>query len=191
MHLKNIHYSLEAHHFSVLSVWKFFSQAYKSVFCKKFSKFKYVFLQEPSLSKASKTTFAVLTPTLEATFRQTRSEINASARSGQSLIMKKWQWWGNLTLTWAIWKALKREKSTTSIQSHSSVTVFGNDGAKPDSHASCLKKHSNVKEQWTSVNKITLSANDDKRIIQPGKIQTLAYGFRAWGASGGQEQRGH
>ena len=29
------------------------------------------------------------------------------------------------------------------------------------------------------VNKIALSANDDKRIIQPGKIQTLAYGFRA------------
>jgi len=27
--LKNFHYSLEAHHFSVLSVWKFISQAYK------------------------------------------------------------------------------------------------------------------------------------------------------------------
>jgi len=46
-------------------------------------------MQEPSLSKASRTTFAVLTLTLEATFRQTRSEINISARSGQSLIMKK------------------------------------------------------------------------------------------------------
>ena len=30
-----------------------------------------------------------------------------------------------------------------------------------------------------TVNKIALFANDDKRIIQPGKIQTLAYGFRA------------
>jgi len=40
------------------------------------------------------------------------------------------------------------------------------------------------------VNKIALSANDDKRIIQPGKIQTLAYGFRAWGALGGLKQRG-
>ena len=30
-----------------------------------------------------------------------------------------------------------------------------------------------------SVNKIAVSANDDKRIIQPDKIQTLAYGFRA------------
>ena len=28
------------------------------------------------------------------------------------------------------------------------------------------------------VNKIALSANDDKRIIQPNKIQTLAHGFR-------------
>ena len=40
------------------------------------------------------------------------------------------------------------------------------------------------------VNKIAISANDDKRIIQPGKIQTLAYDFRAWGALGGLEQRG-
>ena len=32
-----------------------------------------------------------------------------------------------------------------------------------------------------TVNKIALSANDDKRIIQPDKIQTLAYGFRARG----------
>jgi len=30
-----------------------------------------------------------------------------------------------------------------------------------------------------TVNKIALFANDDKRIIQPDKIQTLAYGFRA------------
>jgi len=30
-----------------------------------------------------------------------------------------------------------------------------------------------------TVNKIALSANDDKRIIQTGKIYTLAYGFRA------------
>jgi len=37
------------------------------------------------------------------------------------------------------------------------------------------------------VNKIALSANDDKRIIQLDKIQTLAHGFRAWGALG---QRG-
>jgi len=133
----------------------------------------------------------VLTLTLEATFRQTRSEINVNARSGQSLIMKKMTMMGSLTLTRAIWKALKRERTTTSIQRHSSVAVFGNDGAKSDSHASYLKKHSNVKEQWTSVNKIAFSANDDKRIIQPGKIQTLAYGFRARGALGGREQRGH
>ena len=33
-----------------------------------------------------------------------------------------------------------------------------------------------------TVNKIALSANDDKRIIQPVKIQTLAYGFRERGA---------
>jgi len=30
-----------------------------------------------------------------------------------------------------------------------------------------------------SVNKIALSANEDKRIIQPDKINTLSYGFRA------------
>ena len=37
--LKNIRYSLEAHHFSGLSVWKFISQAYKSVFiCNNLSK---------------------------------------------------------------------------------------------------------------------------------------------------------
>jgi len=30
-----------------------------------------------------------------------------------------------------------------------------------------------------TVNKIVLSANDDKRIIMPDKIQTLAYGFQA------------
>ena len=29
------------------------------------------------------------------------------------------------------------------------------------------------------VNKIALSSNDDKRLIQPGKIQTLAHGYRA------------
>jgi len=29
-----------------------------------------------------------------------------------------------------------------------------------------------------TVNKIALSANDDKRIIRPDKIQTLAYGFQ-------------
>jgi len=40
-----------------------------------------------------------------------------------------------------------------------------------------------------SVNKIAPSANDDKRIIQPDKIQTLAYGFRAWRAVGGREHR--
>jgi len=27
------------------------------------------------------------------------------------------------------------------------------------------------------VNEVALSANDDKRIIQPGKIQTLAHGY--------------
>jgi len=149
------------------------------------------FLQEPPLSKASKSTFAVLTLTLEATFRQTRSEINVSARSGrprrsQSLIMKKWQWWENLTLTWAIWKVLKGERTTTSIQSHSSVAVFGSDGAKLDSHASYLKKHSNVKEQWTSVNIIALSSSDDK-------INTLAHGHRtSWHGepTGGQRRTG-
>ena len=31
------------------------------------------------------------------------------------------------------------------------------------------------------VNTIALSANDDKRLIQPNKIQTLARGFRGWG----------
>ena len=30
-----------------------------------------------------------------------------------------------------------------------------------------------------TVSKIALSANDDKRIFQPDKLQTLAYGFRA------------
>jgi len=30
-----------------------------------------------------------------------------------------------------------------------------------------------------TVNKIALSANDDKRTIQPGKIQSQAYDFRA------------
>jgi len=35
-------------------------------------------------------------------------------------------------------------------------------------------------ERFTvTVNNITLSANDYKQIIQPGKLQTLAYGFRA------------
>jgi len=41
-------------------------------------------------------------------------------------------------------------------------------------------KHETCHEVSTEqVNKIALSANDDKRIIQPDKIQTLAYGFRA------------
>jgi len=31
------------------------------------------------------------------------------------------------------------------------------------------------------VNKIAFSVNDDKRIIQPNTIQTLAHGFRGWG----------
>jgi len=41
--------------------------------------------------------------------------------------------------------------------------------------------HENMKRSQ-KLNKISLSANDDKRIIQPDKINTLAYGFRAWGA---------
>ena len=44
------------------------------------------------------------------------------------------------------------------------------------SHATEETRHKVSTEQ---VNKIALSANDDKRIIQPDKIQTLAYGFRA------------
>jgi len=36
------------------------------------------------------------------------------------------------------------------------------------------RKHDLSTEQ---VNKIALSANDDKRIIRPNKIQTLAHGF--------------
>ena len=36
-------------------------------------------------------------------------------------------------------------------------------------------KHELFTEQ---VNKVALTANDDKRIIQPDKINTLAYGYR-------------
>jgi len=43
-------------------------------------------------------------------------------------------------------------------------------------------------ELWTL--EIALSANDDKRIIQPDKINTLARGFRGWRAIGGQRQTG-
>jgi len=39
----------------------------------------------------------------------------------------------------------------------------------------CSREHELFTE---SVNKIALSANDDKRIIQPDKIQTQAHGFR-------------
>jgi len=68
--LKNIHYSLEAHHFSKIH----FASLQKCFFCNNLSKIQLCFfLQEPSLSKASKTTFAVLLLTLEATFGQTRS----------------------------------------------------------------------------------------------------------------------
>jgi len=37
------------------------------------------------------------------------------------------------------------------------------------------RKHELFTEQE---NKVALSANDDKRIIQPDKINTLAYGYR-------------
>ena len=47
-----------------------------------------------------------------------------------------------------------------------------------------LKRETRYKLFTDSVNKIGLSANDDKRIIRPDKIQTQAYGFRAWGALG-------
>ena len=53
-----------------------------------------------------------------------------------------------------------------------------------------LKRETCHEVSTEQVNKIALSANDDKRIIQPDKIQTLACSFRAWGALGGQEQRG-
>ena len=45
--------------------------------------------------------------------------------------------------------------------------------------------HAPAVEFWML--EIALSANDDKRMIQPEKINTLAYGFRAWGALGGRE----
>ena len=44
-----------------------------------------------------------------------------------------------------------------------------------------LKRNKAFHNQRSRTHKITLSANDDKRIIQPNKIQTLAHGFRGWG----------
>ena len=52
----------------------------------------------------------------------------------------------------------------------------------------CLLKHELFTEQ---VNKVALSANDDKRIIQPDKINTLAHGYRTgWHGKPTREQTG-
>jgi len=57
--------------------------------------------------------------------------------------------------------------------------IKANPLASPQRLGESLKRETHHELFTESVNKNALSANDDKRIIQPDKIQTQAHGFRS------------